>query len=621
MKNIPLNQLIVSEKYNVRKTNADKGLEELTASIKAHGLLENLVVIKGDNDNYEVIAGGRRLRALNILHQNRQLNDNNIPCEVVDSAHAEEISMAENMVRTRMHPADEYEAWAKLVDDGMSVGDIAARFGVSDATVSKRLKLGRVSPKLMQAYRDNQLSIECLMAYTLTEDHSRQEQVFDEIKDTWEKDNSRAVRSYLTDEFIKGDHKIAQFVGVEAYERAGGYVRKDLFSSDDARSLYFENTELLEKLAAEKLQQKADEVQKEQWKWVSICFDLGYEEKGQYNSIAEHQLEEVPEELTAQHDALEESIDELEESPDRDEKFLEEQKQKLKQLELKINSYFGYTEEEKAIAGCIVTLNYSGEYLIHRGLVKPEDKRAFKKMVSNDETDQVEVKKEKPLYSSTLEKRLKNYRLHPLKMALSKDFEAAFDAALYVMACGVFKSYQSTAWLEIRNKKYNYPEDLSHEDPTCIAFQEKEEKFDKKLPLDWIGISDPVEQFEAFCKLSQENKQKLFAACVAKGLMPKISCELYSSPVFEFLGKRLKVDVAKAWRPNEENFLKRISKADLLTLGNDLLGASWFKAHHKKTKAQIVGLLDKAFNEPDKKKLKKDVLEKLSNWLPEHMGF
>ena len=100
MQSIPLKKLTISKKYNVRKTDSDKGLEELIASIKAHGLLENLVVISSDNDNFEVVAGGRRLRALNMLHENRELNDNGIQCEVVDASNAEEISLAENMVRT-----------------------------------------------------------------------------------------------------------------------------------------------------------------------------------------------------------------------------------------------------------------------------------------------------------------------------------------------------------------------------------------------------------------------------------------------------------------------------------------------------------------------------------------
>jgi ParB family transcriptional regulator, chromosome partitioning protein len=77
-----------------------------------------------------------------------------------------------------MHPADQFEAFAKLHgDEGMAAEDIAARFGVSAAVVRQRFKLAAVSPKLMQAYRDDELNLDQLTAFAITDDHARQEQV------------------------------------------------------------------------------------------------------------------------------------------------------------------------------------------------------------------------------------------------------------------------------------------------------------------------------------------------------------------------------------------------------------------------------------------------------------
>jgi ParB family chromosome partitioning protein len=81
-----------------------------------------------------------------------------------------------------MHPADQYEAFAKLHNEqGLSAEDIAARFGVTPAVVRQRLKLAVVSPTLIQLYRDGEMSLEELTAFTITDDHAKQEQVWAEL--------------------------------------------------------------------------------------------------------------------------------------------------------------------------------------------------------------------------------------------------------------------------------------------------------------------------------------------------------------------------------------------------------------------------------------------------------
>jgi ParB family chromosome partitioning protein len=150
---IPLNKLVAWD-GNVRKTDSDKAISELAASIAAHGLLQSLVVRKDKRGKYAVIAGRRRLLALQSLAENDDLPAAApIACNILeDEANAAEIGLAENVQREAMHPADEFEAFRALVDDGMPVTDIAARFGVTETVVEKRLKLACVSPKLIEAY-------------------------------------------------------------------------------------------------------------------------------------------------------------------------------------------------------------------------------------------------------------------------------------------------------------------------------------------------------------------------------------------------------------------------------------------------------------------------------------
>jgi ParB family transcriptional regulator, chromosome partitioning protein len=157
---IPLNKLTAWD-GNVRKTaGADTALTELAASIAAHGLLQSLVVRRGKKGTYEVVAGGRRLAALlQLAEAGKIANDQAVSCSVIaDDADGTEISLVENAIREQMHPADQFEAFRDLIDKGSPIADIAARFGVTDKVVEKRLKLARVSPAILTAYRDGRIS-------------------------------------------------------------------------------------------------------------------------------------------------------------------------------------------------------------------------------------------------------------------------------------------------------------------------------------------------------------------------------------------------------------------------------------------------------------------------------
>jgi ParB family transcriptional regulator, chromosome partitioning protein len=138
---IALNKLLAWD-GNVRKTESDKNIDELAASISTHGLLQSLVVRKDKRGRYAVVAGRRRLLALQSLAENGKIPTTMpIPCHVLDDAmDATEISLAENVQREAMHPADEFDAFKVLIESGMPPADVAARFGVSETVVKQRLK-------------------------------------------------------------------------------------------------------------------------------------------------------------------------------------------------------------------------------------------------------------------------------------------------------------------------------------------------------------------------------------------------------------------------------------------------------------------------------------------------
>jgi ParB family transcriptional regulator, chromosome partitioning protein len=174
IRNIPLDQLVPSP-ANVRRTGGSTSIDELVASIEAHGLLQNLQVREGKGGKFEVVAGCRRLAALRLLAKRKHLpKAEPIPCHVLDDEDAGEISLAENVIRLPMHPADQYDAFKALADKGKGPEEIAARFGCTATVVRQRLKLASVSPRLIEAYRAGEMTLDQLMAFTVSNDHAAQ---------------------------------------------------------------------------------------------------------------------------------------------------------------------------------------------------------------------------------------------------------------------------------------------------------------------------------------------------------------------------------------------------------------------------------------------------------------
>ena len=227
---IPLRDLQPSDR-NARTTAAPaEAMRELEASLEAHGLLENLVVrAHDDGKTFQVVGGGRRLRALRTLAKKRQSRFRTttpIPCRVIaDDAIDEEISAAENLVRVNMHPVDQFTAFHKLLERGLSAREIANRFGLTARTVQRRLRLGGVAPEILSEARENRLTLELLEAFAATPDRARQ-------LDVWNKMQSHNgyaptaswIRNELQRNLVSAASARARFVGLKAYKAAGGTV-------------------------------------------------------------------------------------------------------------------------------------------------------------------------------------------------------------------------------------------------------------------------------------------------------------------------------------------------------------------------------------------------------------
>ena len=156
---------------------------------------------------FEIPAGGRRYRALERLVKQKRLSKTAlIPCIVRDpgvEVSAEEDSLAENVQRVALHPLDQFRAFKALRDKGAGEEEIAARFFVAPAVVKQRLRLAAVSEKLLDVYAEDGMTLEQLMAFTVTTDHARQEQVWEALQQSYNKE-PYLIRRQLTESAVRG---------------------------------------------------------------------------------------------------------------------------------------------------------------------------------------------------------------------------------------------------------------------------------------------------------------------------------------------------------------------------------------------------------------------------------
>src|SRR3546814_10397146 len=120
----------------------------------------------------------------------------------VCSADLEEVSLAENIERAPLHPLDQFRAFHDMLTKGMTEEEIAAAFFVPVNVVKQRLRLATVSPVLHDVYAEDGMALEQLMAFTVSEDHERQTQVWDAIKVAWSQEPYQ-IRRMLTETTVR----------------------------------------------------------------------------------------------------------------------------------------------------------------------------------------------------------------------------------------------------------------------------------------------------------------------------------------------------------------------------------------------------------------------------------
>ncbi len=620
IRSIPLNRLELAPE-NVRKTPADPAaFAELKASIAAHDLLENLIVRvehPGENgiERGAVIAGGRRLAAMKALAEEGALDaDHPVPCRVTGAEeNAGELSLAENVVRVAMHPADQVVAFTRLSSSGISVSAIAARFGMTERLVEQRLSLGGAAPELLDAYRAGEMDLDTLKAFTVTTDHARQRMVWEGVKAQGYRPSGWQVRGKLTEESVPAVAAVARFVGEEAYEAAGGTLTRDLFAEEDARGIWFDDPVLLNELATEKLRAAADEL-KSRWKWAEAALEADWSAVSTFGRISPEPGVPTDEER-AERERLWARHDELVNMDEDD--WTDELGQEAEGIEGRVRAIDEAVEARAAfrpgdyeLAGCIATVSHDGELKIVEGLVKPEDmpERTDAGEANGAGPDRVDaplasppdprakVRKETGIGIGLADEQ-RAIRTTIVKAYLSGDFEAAFDLALFQLARAAFADDHMAGALDIAFRETADRPPSRANDEDFAAWSPGEAMLAERpgLALHWMENEDEGESFAAMRALPEAEKKALYAAAVARSLKGQLAFEPDARPEFEATVARLDVDFAKHVRPSAAMFWSRITKARMLAIARATLGPVWASARAKYKKADLARAMEEAF--------------------------
>ncbi|HUN95501.1 MAG TPA: DNA-binding protein, partial [Bradyrhizobium sp.] len=244
---------------------------------------------------------------------------------------------------------------------------------MTPTVVRQRLKLASVSPQLMALYREGDMTLDCLMAFTVSDDHTAQEAAWFEASD-WQR-SPHAIRQRLTAAHVKADDRRARFVTVAAYIAAGGSVVTDLFQAESEG--YLTDPALLDRLAGERLEREAEAVRGEGWAWVEIAPDVDYERLRSFGET-KGKPQPLPAKQAKALAKAEREADTLREIDD----LTDEQADRLDALETEIATLsepdYLWSDRQKAKAGAIVSIAHDGKLIVRRGLIRPEDMKASK---------------------------------------------------------------------------------------------------------------------------------------------------------------------------------------------------------------------------------------------------
>jgi len=644
-RDIPFNSLVLSQ-ANVRRVKAGVSIDALATDIARRGLLQSLTVrpqrdAEGvDTGLFEVPAGGRRFRALqSLVKAKRMAKTQAVPCIVRDDAEvsAEEDSLAENTHREALHPLDQFRAMQQLVAKGDQVEAIAATFMTTPAVVRQRLKLASVSPALHEIYADDGMTLDQLMAFSVSDDHARQEQTWELLAHSHNK-SPGFIRQRLTEDTVRASDRRARFIGIDAYVEAGGCVLRDLFEADNGG--WLQDAALLDRLVVEKLQAEAEQIRAEGWKWIAVAVDFPY---GHLDGLRE--LDSLPAALTedenARAEALKDEADAIEAEYENVGDLPAEVEKRITALDEELAGLLErppvFDLAEMAVAGAFVSLEMDGTLCVERGWVRPEDEPAIadetaieaeftgprqpdegapEAATDSGGDDGLEAGEDEDDVIKPLPDRLicelTAHRTLALRDAFAINPSIAFAAVLHAMVLSIFYYASRESCLGISVNRATFPHQAPgmKDSPSATSIGARHKEWEDRLP------GSDRDLWDALALLDGDDQAALFAHCAAYGVNAlweptsrydgRVSAHAVERRLehSHVLARAVGLDmVAAGWTPTVDNYLGRVTKPRILMAVTEAKGD------------QTAGLIDH-LKKGDMAREAERLLED-SGWLPE----
>lgn len=662
-RDIPFDRLVLSQS-NVRRVKAGVSIGELADDIVRRTLLQSLNVRPvldpegQETGQFEVPAGGRRFRALELLvKQKRLAKDAPIPCVVKaanDAITAEEDSFAENTFREQLHPLDQFRAMQAMVDKGEGIEAIAAHFLVTPAVVNQRLRLAKVSPTLHEIYAEDGMTLEQLMAFAVSDDHARQEQVWEMLAHSYNKSGA-FIRSKLTENTVRAADKRVRFIGIEAYVAAGGCVMRDLFEPDDGG--WLTDPALLDRLVGEKLQAEGERIAGEGWKWVATAIDMPW---GVTNGLRE--IDGVELAMTGEEEeklaALQTEIEEIEAEWADAPEVPDEIQARIETIDAEIGALIErpmtFEPQDMAMAGAFLSIEVDGMLSVERGYVRPEDEpvvdadggadagvdgdaayhtggdgedqgvtgpvasnvlaigAAVGAASGDDDDEDGEVVKPLP---DRLVAELTAWRTLALQDAFAQSPSTAFAAVLHAFVLDCFYSSTRESCLQVSLNEASFHHSVTglRDSAPARAIAERHKRWADRLPDDDKALWDALLAFDG------NEQAALFAHCASRVLnaqqevVPRYDNGRVSKSGIErriahshVLARTVGLDVIGAgWRPTVAGYFTSVTKPRILIDVAEAKGPKF---------AEMIDHLKKG----DMAREAERLLEE-SDWLPEPM--
>lgn len=586
---------------NPRGHVTDAEIADLATSIRTVGLIQNLAGWQPEPGRIEIVAGGRRLRALGKIAREDDLDPEAFDVPVILAANEEEArewAKTENIARAALHPADEIAAYRDMAAAGSTPEAIAKAFAVTIRHVKGRLRLAGLAEPILAALGADAITLDVAQAYSIASDPAQQAALFAELDGGYYADNAREIRRRLTDAMVDPRDRLARLVGREAYEAAGGDVREDLFGED----CYFADPDLLRDLALKSLATAREAYLAEGWSWVEAGIERpDWDMLATFGRTYPTRIE-ASEAEAARYDALADRIEcgDVTEAEEREFEALSDR------LDQDV-----FSEAQMALSGVILSVGYDGEVVADHGLVRAEDRGAAEAAGlchPSRHTSETAERARKGPYSAALAGDLAIIRTGALQAALLEQPQLALDLLTFVLATPIFSA--------------SNPVGITTSAPLNVADEAAGQTLPKALLADGMAApltgAEAAEAFVAFRRKKPATKSRILTERVARLVSARL-CDEGANPLIEQIAGMAGVDIRRTWQPSAW-FLNRLTAAQLdavmAHIRGDGVPGSFAGLKKREKVARLTAVLIDA---PGAMPLSEEAEARAAAWLPEGM--